>query len=63
MNIKLIRTPTSRAKLSKEFITRAVQNFSDVKAHNDWALSTIQILRRVPISEHCMSKCQSRYVF
>lgn len=63
MNLKLIRTEEARDKLNKNFLARAVQDFDEVKRHDDWALSTIQILRRVPNNEHYLSKSQSRYVF
>ncbi len=62
MNIRLIKEPKSRAKLSEDFLARAVQDFADVQKHDDWALSSIQVLRRVP-SEHYMSQRQNRYAF
>ncbi len=63
MRIKLIQTEKARKQLSKNFLARAVQDFNDVVQHDDWDISTIQILRRVPSNEHYLSKRQSRYVF
>lgn len=63
MKLELIRTPKARAALSANFLKRAVQDFSNVIAHDDWAVSTIQILRRIPNAKHYMSNRQSRYVF
>lgn len=63
MNLKLIRTEEARDELGKNFLARAVQDFNEVQRHDDWALSSIQILRRIPSNEHYLSKRQSRYVF
>lgn len=63
MNLKLIQTEKARDKLNKDFLARAVQNFSEVVNHDDLDISSILISRRVPSNGHYMSKRQSRYVF
>lgn len=63
MNYSLIKTPEARARLSKDFLARAVQDFSKIQSHDDWDLSSIQILRRVPTEKHYLSLKQNRYAF
>lgn len=62
MNIKLICTVKARARLSKNLLER-MQSFTEIQAHDDWALSSIAILRRASGNDYILVNSKNRYSF
>jgi len=63
MRLNGIKGPKARKALSTNFLARAVQDFAEVKCHDDWALSTIFVLRTKPNNWPYTPTRQSRYAF
>lgn len=61
--MKRIKTPEDRKALSTDFLTRAAQDFAEVKRHDDLTMVEILILRTRPSGRHCMLDSQCRYSF